>query len=268
MKEHLIFIDIDGTLIHDDQSVSPRTIAVLEKLQSLGHVVYIATGRMRLHAEAIRDLINQDVKLINSNGAMYDLGDQLGIEHLGPDAVKHVIDSVTQNHVPVRLFTPDHVYHNVEDKKILSVMSFAVKILKRGQLSYFKNVGEIDAKAITNGLVAGGTAEKIEVVRKELANLPTLDITSSDPSNIELLPKGVNKATAVKHVQTYYQIEPSETIVFGNGENDISMLEAGDISVAMENSTPTVFPHAKYVTGTNEADGVAEFLNTYFESGL
>lgn len=265
MKQHLIFIDIDGTLIHDDQTISPATINVLTQLQQQGHIVYIATGRMRLHAEGVRNLINQDVKLINSNGAMYDLGDQIGIEYLGVIAVKKVIEVVTKNNVSVRLFTANHVYHNVSDKHLLSVKTFAAKILRQGQISYFKNVGEIDAKQITNGLIAGTTPEKLAIVRKELQQIHDIDISSSDPSNIELLPKGVNKATAVKHVQTYYQIPASQTVVFGNGENDISMLEAGDVSVAMGNSQPNVFKHAKYVTETNEDDGVAKFLTTYFE---
>lgn len=265
MKPHLIFIDIDGTLIRDDQTLSPRTKAVLEEVQALGHIVYIATGRMRVHAELVRNMINQDVKLINSNGAMYDLGDELGIEHLGVEAVTQVVDIVKQEKVPVRLFTPEHVYHNVTDKRLLSVMSFAAKVMKRGAISYFDNVGEINAKEITNGLVAGGTPEQMNIVRKQLAALSTLDITSSDPSNVELLPKGVNKATGVKHVRSYYNIGREDTLVFGNGENDISMLEAGDISVAMENSTPVVFDHAKYITGSNADDGVAEFLSNFFE---
>lgn len=265
MKPHLIFIDIDGTLIHDDQTVSARTKDVLEKLQAQGHIVYIATGRMRVHAELVRDMINREVNLINSNGAMYDLGPNQGIEYLGVEAVQQVINIVNENGVSVRLFTPDHVYHNVTEKRQLSVMSFAAKIMKRGAISYFKEFGEIDAKAVTNGIVAGGDPEMIELTRKILGALDTLDISSSAPENIELLPKGVNKATAVKHVQTYYQIGRENTLVFGNGENDISMLEAGDVSVAMQNSTPDVFEHAKYVTGTNEEDGVAEFLEKYFE---
>ncbi|MCM0599696.1 HAD family hydrolase [Periweissella fabalis] len=265
MKPHLIFIDIDGTLIHDDQTISPRTKEVIEKLQSLGHIVYIATGRMRVHAELVRDMINAQVNLINSNGAMYDLGANQGVEYLGVNAVEQIINIVNQNQVSVRLFTPSHVYHNVTNKQALSVMSFAAKIMKRGAISYFKEIGEIDAKTITNGIIAGGAPDKIELTRKLLGNLTTLDISSSAPENIELLPKGVSKATAVKHVQMYYQINRENTLVFGNGENDIPMLEAGDISVAMQNSTPDVFDHAKYVTGSNEEDGVAEFLEKYFQ---
>lgn len=268
MKPHLIFIDIDGTLIRDDQTLSIRTKKVIEKLQQMGHIVYIATGRMRLQAESVQKLINKNVRLINSNGAMYDLNNVTEIEKFGADAIKEVMEIINKYPVSVRFFTPDHVYHNVSNKKELSAISFVVNMLKKNEISFFKNVSDINVNQVTNGLITDGKQINFEVVKKLLSESKMLDISSSSPENIELLPKGINKASAVKKIQHYYGIDFENTIVFGNGENDISMLQQAKISVAMENSTPLIFKYANYVTLSNENDGVADFLNNYFELNM
>lgn len=267
MEQHLIFIDIDGTLIRNNHTVAPITKAVIEQLQAAGHIVYIATGRMRLLAEGVRNKVNADVKLINSNGAMYDLGDKTQMIRLGQPAIDHVLDVTATHDIPVRFFSDTQVVHNVNSAKELSIISFFARELPPNSITYFNNRQDITAffPTIINGIIAGGEVGTIDAARAELEASPLLDVSSSAPGNIELLPKGINKASAVQAVQNYYGIDAAHTLVFGNGENDMPMMEVADISVAMANSPQEVIDHAKFVTNTNEDDGVAKFLIKYFD---
>lgn len=65
-------------------------------------------------------------------------------------------------------------------------------------------------------------------------------------------------------MQKHYQIDQQHTISFGDGGNDIDMFKASSISVAMENATNEVKAHAKYLTSSNNDDGVYQFLYQYF----
>ncbi|QBO36081.1 HAD family hydrolase [Periweissella cryptocerci] len=267
MEQHLIFIDIDGTLIRNNHSVAPITKQVIEELQAAGHIVYIATGRMRLLAEGVRNKVNQDVKLINSNGAMYDLGDDVKKIHLGQPAIDKVLDIATTHDTPVRFFSDSKVVHNVGDGKELSIISFFARELPPNSITHFNDRAEITAiyPEIINGIIAGGQPGAVDNARAALEASPLLDVSSSAPGNIELLPKGISKASAVQAVQAFYSIDAAHTLVFGNGENDMPMMEVADISVAMANSPQEVIDHAKFVTNTNEDDGVAKYLIKYFD---
>lgn len=265
MQQHLIFIDIDGTLIHDDQTVSQYTKDTLARLQAAGHIVYIATGRMKPLAELVRAQLNPQIKLINSNGAMYELATKQYYHFLERPALADVVETVEQYQAPVRLFTKDQVYHNLDNLDNLNALSFLAKSLVKDSFHHFKNAAELDNRGIVNGLVAGVPIPTIKKIRLELASSPNLVVSSSSMENVELLPLDVSKASAVNAVQKFYKIPKERTIVFGNGENDIPMLEAAQVSVAMANSEKIVFDHASYQTLTNEADGVAVFLNEYFK---
>lgn len=265
MQQHLVFIDIDGTLIHDNQTVSQKTKAMIAKLQAAGHIIYIATGRMKPLAEIVRNQINGQVKLINSNGAMYELADKQYYHFLDKPALIDVVDTIMHYQAPVRLFTADQVYHNLKNIDELNALSFLAKSLKVDDFHYFEKADELFKQGITNGLIAGVDLATIKAIRGTLESSPNLAVSSSSIENVELLPLDVSKASAVKAVQNFYRIPKERTIVFGNGENDIPMLKEGKISVAMANSEDMVFDYANYQTLTNNDDGVACFLKEYFK---
>ncbi|KAF0394649.1 HAD-IIB family hydrolase [Pediococcus pentosaceus] len=81
---------------------------------------------------------------------------------------------------------------------------------------------------------------------------------------MELIPKNINKSTAIKSIQQKFNIPSSRTISFGDGLNDIEMFQQSGISVAMGNSPETVKKYANHVTDSNLEDGIANFLIQYF----
>ena len=79
-----------------------------------------------------------------------------------------------------------------------------------------------------------------------------------------MIPLGVNKATAIQAVQNNLVIPQKNIISFGDGMNDLEMLQASGISVAMGNAVAELKKHAKFITDTNVEDGIANFLIDYF----
>ena len=92
-----------------------------------------------------------------------------------------------------------------------------------------------------------------------------MHVSASEHTNLELIPKHIDKANAVRELQAKTGIDAAHTIAFGDGLNDLGMLQAAGISVAVGNAVPEVKRVARYVTDTNVDDGVANFLTDFFE---
>jgi hydroxymethylpyrimidine pyrophosphatase-like HAD family hydrolase len=92
-----------------------------------------------------------------------------------------------------------------------------------------------------------------------IANLimPLSTATFSKPNYLEIIPVGVNKANALATVAQSLEVELSQSAAIGDGLNDLEMLREVGLGIAMGNASETVKSVAKWVTGTNEEEGVA-----------
>ncbi len=92
---------------------------------------------------------------------------------------------------------------------------------------------------------------------------PQVAVTTAVVNNIEVNAADGNKGCALEWLCRYLGIDLSQVVAFGDGTNDITMLQKAGISVAMGNALDEVKSVSKHVTLTNEEDGVAVFLENY-----
>ena len=85
-------------------------------------------------------------------------------------------------------------------------------------------------------------------------------VSSSFPNNLEINAIGASKGEAILRLASYLGIRPEETMGFGDGENDISMIRMAGIGVAMGNGAEILKAEADYITGINDEDGVAQAI--------
>ena len=100
-------------------------------------------------------------------------------------------------------------------------------------------------------------------MRKALAEIPGIFVTSSLSNNLEVNAVGADKGGALLRLAELLGIRQEATMAFGDGENDISMLRMAGIGVAMENAEDHVKEAADYVTVTNNEAGVAAALRKF-----
>ncbi|WP_199827404.1 Cof-type HAD-IIB family hydrolase [Streptomyces xylophagus] len=260
----LIATDLDGTLLRDDKSVSPRTVAALAAAEEAGIEVFFVTGRPARWMDVVSDHVHGHGLAICGNGAaVVDL-------HGGPGAHRFVKvrELARENAVDavrlVREAAPGTVY------AIEQTYGFYQ------EPAYPKLHMEIpDTLAPAEKLLASDAPGADEPVLKILAFHPELDpdaflatarlalgdranVTRSSPSALlEISGPGVSKASTLALCCAERGIAPEEVVAFGDMPNDVEMLTWAGRSYAMGNAHPAVLAAASGRTVDNNEDGVA-----------
>jgi Cof subfamily protein (haloacid dehalogenase superfamily) len=260
----LIATDLDGTLLRDDKSVSPRTVAALAAAEEAGIEVFFVTGRPARWMDVVSDHVHGHGLAICGNGAaVVDL-------HGGPGAHRFV---------KVRELARDNALDAVRllrDAAPGTVYAVEQTYGFHQEPDYPKLHMEIpDNLARAEDLLAPDGPGAGEPVLKILAYHPTLDpdgflttarlavgeranVTRSSPSALlELSGPGVSKASTLALCCAERGISHEEVVAFGDMPNDVEMLTWAGQSYAMGNAHPDVIAAASGRTVANNDDGVA-----------
>ncbi|MGY0492907.1 Cof-type HAD-IIB family hydrolase [Streptomyces sp. WG-D5] len=263
----LIATDLDGTLLHDDKTVSPRTVAALAAAEEAGIEVFFVTGRPARWMGVVSAHVHGHGLAICGNGAaVVDL-------HGGADG--HSFVKIRELSVRDAL----DVVRVLRD--VAPGTTFAVE--RTGGLHHepaypplHLDPGESVAPA--EKLLAPDSDVADQPVLKLLAYHPELDpdaflalaragvgdqaaITRSSPSALlEISGPGVSKASTLAMCCAERGIAPTEVVAFGDMPNDMEMLAWAGTSYAMGNGHPEVLASATGRTATNNEDGVARVI--------
>lgn len=267
MEKHLIFMDIDGTLVDRDQQISPRTRSVVTELQQEGHEFYVATGRKYSSAYEMAKKLTDATQVIASNGSVYSINETLHKKRLSDAALEFIYQTMSVHDLPMFFFGEHTIFYTQQLPSYLQKNDQSRIGNSEEDFLFIDSLETLMAirQRIINGIVIADEREaELEQVRKILEESHLLSVSSSHPNNLELIPLGVNKATAIQAVQNNLVIPQKNIISFGDGMNDLEMLQASGISVAMGNAVAELKKHAKFITDTNIEDGIANFLIDYF----
>jgi len=268
MPKYLVFMDIDGTLLTDHQYVSAHTKATIARLQQQDVLFYIATGRMYELAKLVRNKLNPEVRLVTSNGAVFDGQNGREVTKLGGAAVELAYLIARRDGLPMLLFTPEMAYYTEQIPRFVArnAANFEAGETTIGyqEIKSFSQLSKVEDQ-ITNGVILSREdMSRLDSAREKLTNSKLLRLSSSNPNNIEMIPLHTDKGTAVQQIQKEQGVDAAHTFVFGDGLNDVGMMAEAELSVAMGNALPQVKSAANYVTDTNYNDGLAQFLDNYF----
>ena len=274
MKYKLIAFDLDGTILHNDKSLSERSLRALQTAHERGMLIVPATGRIYKGVPAPLRLAPFSRYFITINGALvYDaVGDEalcraeipneLALrlcEHM--DTLDVIYDCYKDNWGRVSRGMYERAGDYISDRGIL-------------ELFYRSRTPVDDLKAYLRA--DGGSVQKLQMhfrdmraKKKELETLPRLfpetAVSSSVPSNIEINIREANKGDALLALCGRLGIAPEETIAFGDGTNDLSLIRSAGLGVAMGNADFLVKAAADAVCDDNEHDGAAKYLEKLME---
>lgn len=283
----LVACDLDGTLFNSNMAVSNANAQAVKNAQDNGIEFLIATGRAPRESRSILKEANLHTGFINLNGALvFNEQGELMVKHSIP--TKKAIQIVNLLHEAGFYFevvTEKQVYSENLDQRITNVAHLMVDL---NPLLDFRQAVAISAgnKTIMNMKQVDSFTKlladpKIEVmkfiafdsrgheafidVKKEIAKLGDLVVTSSSSSNIEINAAKAQKGLALLDYARLKNIKKDEIAAIGDNLNDESMIRAAGVGVAMGNAIPLIKDIAQITTKTNNDDGVAYILNKFVE---
>lgn len=257
----LVAVDMDGTLLSSDRTISPRTHDALRAVGAEGTRLMLASGRCEhgLRHQAERLGLDLDGLLLSCcNGAVVCEAstDRVYFEHtLEPSTVRRVVELCEELGLTAMAHVGDTLY--VTDLDGYFCAQEAASNDLRLELA-----PRLDLPVSCNKvLVSAPEAELVAALPRLGAALEGLAETCrSAPFYFEVNPPGVSKGAGIADFCRTTGIDLSRVIAFGDHENDITMLTMVGTGVAMGNALEHVKAVADRVTGTNDEDGIAQAL--------
>lgn len=267
MEKYLIALDLDGTLLTDEKTISPRTKNTLLQVIEQGHIVVIATGRPHRASIEYYTELGLNTPMVNMNGALI---------HHPKDHRWDVIHSPMPIRTAIEIIHTCYEFgvHNIiaEIKDDIYIDKFDQEVLELFHADVDNH--PITVGSLRNHLTEDPTSlliypyeENVEELRQTLHHRHASVIEHRKwgaPWNvIEIVRSGLNKAVGLNKIAHYYHIPKERIIAFGDEDNDLEMIDYAGVGVAMENGIDQLKTLANYVTKSNEEDGIAIFLEEY-----
>ena len=268
MKYKLIAMDLDGTLNNDQKAIDMPTLEVLMAAQQAGIRLALASARPLPGLYKDRDTLRmQDYGgflMAYNGGAIADAttGELLNTYTMNMEDARKVLRALEA--LPVTPILDDGRIFYVTDKdgymvdyecRNNSMTCVEVSNLaERLDFEPFKLLISLDPAVIRR-------------VQKEIAALlpEGLTVVQTAAFYLEVIPTAINKGEGLKSVCRLLGIDRSHVIAFGDSENDIPMLKAAGLGIAMQNADKEVQSAADLVTLSNNENGIAAALRRVFE---
>lgn len=235
----LIALDLDGTLLKDNQEISATNRQWIKKAEQAGITVCFATGRGRSSSEQYWDVVQPTAPMVVVNGSeIWENHEKLLARYTMPTRRLSELYALALKH--------DTWYWGHTLEGIVRKEDWTLEKMENSEWLKF-GFSHLDL-------------EIIEEIRQTVRAWGEYGVTSSQPTNVEVGPKGVSKASALAQVAQLLNIDSSEVAVMGDSQNDLEMIQWAGFGAAMGNAEDEVKELADYITGTNEEDGVAQVI--------
>lgn len=247
-----IATDIDGTILAPGCDFTEGVVTCISRLQDMGIKVVLVTGRMNKAALLIRDELGLNTPVVSYQGGLInDGGNVLYERYLSEVQAKKIIKWAKDENIHINLYNNDTLYSECDDEEVQ-------RYGRAQHIDYIvRPFDEIKPDKVNKILAIDYyNPQRIDRYEKELPDLfPELYIIKSTPNFLEFSNPEGSKYCAVRFLQEYWGIKESETLTIGDQNNDISLLRAGGIKVAMGNATEELKAVADYITDTVYNDG-------------
>ena len=251
-----IFFDIDGTLVSfRTHRISPAVLDGLRRLQAGGVRLFIATGRQREAAEGAVGIFPFD-GYITVSGQFCFAGDRVLWDNpVPPDSARRLVGLLERSGSPC-VFLEGMESHAVNPDARLDLFPEQLNIPIPPVIPLREMLDRRFYQA-----VAFYTKEEQQAAGADF--FPGLSVLRWHPAFVDVIAPGGGKDQGMDALLHHFGIDLSQTMAFGDGENDLPMLRHAHIGVAMGNAGQRVKDQADYVTGSVDEDGILTALEHF-----
>ncbi|MGL4662342.1 MAG: Cof-type HAD-IIB family hydrolase [Culicoidibacterales bacterium] len=265
MQNKMLVLDIDGTLLTSQHTISDKTKQALKNLSQRGIYVVLASGRPTPGMLPLIQELELDQStnyFISYNGAHLNHTQQdelLFADQLDAKTVSQFLEIAD-------LFEASLITYNNDSLVVSRVNEWSTLEASLNHLTTKVATHITDFATPTPKMIIANDAEPtkkaLSLANEKYGN--DFQLSISMPCFLEVTSKTVDKALTLKRLCDHLNINISDVVTCGDGGNDITMIQAAGTGVAMGNANDTVKSHADYITATNDEDGIIEVIEKFF----
>lgn len=276
MEIKVIVTDLDGTLLNSNSQINPKTKETLLKLQRDGYHLVLASGRPTPSVVGIAKELEMDLYdsyILTFNGAHvmnFQSKEVIYQQPLSVESSKAILGHLESFEVVPMVCIDDTMYVEdvfagmVEHQGVMkNIIEFESRI-GNYKLCEVNNLKDFVSQPLSKILITGNVdylEANLEAFREPFATTNT--ITKSADFFVEFTDFGVDKARSLETILNKIGASMENVIAFGDGMNDLTLVQSAKIGVAMGNSSQTLKSHANYVTDSNDNDGIVLALEHF-----
>lgn len=276
MEIKVIVTDLDGTLLNSNSQINPKTKETLLKLQRDGYHLVLASGRPTPSVVGIAKELEMDLYdsyILTFNGAHvmnFQSKEVIYQQPLSVESSKAILGHLESFEVVPMVCIDDTMYVEdvfagmVEHQGVMkNIIEFESRI-GNYKLCEVNNLKDFVSQPLSKILITGNVdylQANLEAFREPFATTNT--ITKSADFFVEFTDFGVDKARSLETILNKIGASMENVIAFGDGMNDLTLIQSAKIGVAMGNSSQTLKSHANYVTDSNDNDGIVLALEHF-----
>lgn len=267
----LIAFDLDGTMLNPEKEITPDTMSAVKEAVCSGKEVIYCTGRAPSEVKQFRELLPEVRFAVCNNGSLlWDMREWKAAEEniLSKDLIAQILKEAAPEEHMVQLYAGEDICYDEYSEE---------KVIRCGMGEYLPMYRNIVVKLY--GYEAGGAQMDIRVnklsvqlagvnprerlkKRIDRLHLP-IEVRRSNRYTLEFTSEGVTKAYGLRLVCSLLDIRPEECIAVGDGGNDLDVLKAAGLGIAVGNATEEVKKIAGAIVADNDHDGCAEAIRNY-----
>lgn len=256
----LIATDIDGTILIPEGEFRPAVKKCIKELSEKGIKIVLITGRMNAAACLIAKDLGLKTPVVSYQGGLIKEGEKTLYErYLTLEQTEKILSWAKQEKIHINLYNDDILYSENENEEI---KRYCNNLHTKYTIKPFSKI----KKDKINKLLAidYNNPERINKYEKELQTIfPELYIVKSTPYFLEFSNPEGSKYCAVKYLQKYWGLKDEEILTIGDQNNDIALLQAGGVKIAMGNATEELKAEADYITDTVFNDGFVSAMERF-----
>lgn len=254
-----IFFDIDGTLVSFDTHEVPKsTKECLRKLREKGVKLFIATGRSPQMLNVVKEVLDFDFDgYVTINGQYCVVDDKVVHSMKIPvESLEKMIPYIEEKNIACEFVELDHMYINHINDRVRELREYLGDTAPTSKEEDLKRIYENDVYQLCAYV-------KEHEEDEFLSHLPNCEAVRWNPIFADIIPSGGGKDVGIGKILDYLGITREECMAFGDGGNDISMLEYVGIGIAMGNAGDDVKKIADYVTESVDNEGIKSALEKF-----
>ena len=272
----MIGLDLDGTLLTGQKELTAGNRAALEKAAENGVYIVPVTGRPLFGIPMQVMELDFIRYAITSNGAVTTdraCGKTIRERCMSKETAEKTLRAAQGERIILEYFTGGYGYHDSVTHELLWKKfenTPILRYLEKSRIPVEDLYGRLreSRRGIENLSIMCPTPEVKESILSRVKGIEGIRIIYPWPTDLEITSKDADKGEALMSLAAGLGLRREEVMAMGDGNNDLGLMNAAGLSVAMGNSSPEVLAAADFQTSDNEHDGVAEAISRYVLSAF